>query len=132
MPGDPNIVDLVRSRDRWRELVARSPVAPDTRTRFPVGAAEAMTHIRLVIYPDGGVARLRCLGDPVPPPGQMLRRLEVPLLAAAPLATAIEETDALAIHPGLLPHRSLLPETVYTDSGPAPANDAPARSRSKP
>jgi allantoicase len=67
LPGDPNIVDLVRSRDRWTEVLARSDVAPNTANVFPLAQSEAVTHVRLVLYPDGGVARLRCLGEPVPP-----------------------------------------------------------------
>jgi allantoicase len=52
----------------WTPLVPRSPVAGDTANPFPVGAPERFTHVRLRIYPDGGVARLRVHGEPVPDP----------------------------------------------------------------
>ena len=41
-------------------------VLPDTRHRFAVeGAAQGrpITHIRLDVYPDGGLARLRVFGS---------------------------------------------------------------------
>ena len=52
----------------WTPLVPRSPVQGDTANPFPVGAPERFTHVRLRIYPDGGVARLRVHGEPVPDP----------------------------------------------------------------
>jgi allantoicase len=52
----------------WDVLVARSPLAGDRQHRFPVRAEHRYTHVRLNIYPDGGVARLRVHGEPVPDP----------------------------------------------------------------
>lgn len=67
MTGDPSMVDLVRSRDKWVEIVPRSTVRPDEAAAVPVVKEIPATHVRLIIYPDGGVARFRCLGDPLPP-----------------------------------------------------------------
>jgi OHCU decarboxylase len=39
-------------------------VAPHSDHRFAVERPEPVTHVRLSIYPDGGVARLRVLGSP--------------------------------------------------------------------
>ncbi|RMH39136.1 MAG: allantoicase [Deltaproteobacteria bacterium] len=50
----------------WVEAVPRSPLCGDARNRFVVGAAGRVTHVRLNIYPDGGVARLRVHGRVVP------------------------------------------------------------------
>jgi allantoicase len=66
LPGDPHLIDLIRRPERWREIVARTPAEPDRRVEMPVGWAESATHVRLVLYPDGAVARLRVLGEPVP------------------------------------------------------------------
>ncbi len=52
----------------WDELVPRSRVEGDTRNPFPVSAPQRCTHVRLSIYPDGGVARLRVHGEAVPDP----------------------------------------------------------------
>lgn len=52
----------------WRTLVPRSKLRGDTRNAFPVDTAGVVTHVRLTIHPDGGVARLRVHGEPVPDP----------------------------------------------------------------
>jgi allantoicase len=55
---------------RWTELVPRSPLTGDARHVFEVSAVsgERVSHVRLKIYPDGGVARLRVHGEVVPDP----------------------------------------------------------------
>jgi allantoicase len=50
----------------WRELLPRVRLQPDTRHRFGVESAEPATHVRLEVYPDGGLARLRVLGELMP------------------------------------------------------------------
>ena len=52
----------------WFPLVPRSPVKGDAQNPFPVQAPQRCTHVRLSIYPDGGVARLRVHGEAVPDP----------------------------------------------------------------
>jgi len=52
----------------WFPLVPRSPVVGDTRTPFAVDVERLTSHVRLCLYPDGGVARLRVHGQPVPDP----------------------------------------------------------------
>ncbi len=47
---------------KWASLVANSPLQPHSRHSFNVAKPHAATHVRLNIYPDGGVARLRLLG----------------------------------------------------------------------
>jgi allantoicase len=47
----------------WVELLARERLQPDTPHRFILGRAEEVTHVRLDVYPDGGMARLRLWGD---------------------------------------------------------------------
>jgi allantoicase len=47
----------------WTEVIARSPLQPDTRQRFRTPQVPAgVTHVRLDVFPDGGVSRLRVLG----------------------------------------------------------------------
>jgi allantoicase len=48
----------------WFELLPAVPLAPDTPHRFPVSPGRAATHVRLDIFPDGGMARLRLFGRP--------------------------------------------------------------------
>lgn len=52
----------------WFPLVPRSAVSGDAQTAFPVTVDRRITHVRLCIYPDGGVARLRVYGEVVPEP----------------------------------------------------------------
>jgi allantoicase len=48
----------------WRELLPRTPLQPHTAHEFldELHDVGAVTHVRLNIYPDGGVARLRLFG----------------------------------------------------------------------
>jgi len=64
--GYPSPADLATAP--WTTLVPRSPVAGDARNAFEVEPGHRATHVRLTIYPDGGVARLRVYGEPVPDP----------------------------------------------------------------
>jgi allantoicase len=52
----------------WAPLVPRSAVKGDAPNRFEVEAPWRFTHVRLCMYPDGGVARLRVHGEAVPDP----------------------------------------------------------------
>jgi allantoicase len=52
-------------RASWRPLVAETPLQPHTRHVFEASDTAAATHVRLNIYPDGGVARLRLIGRAV-------------------------------------------------------------------
>jgi allantoicase len=47
----------------WTDLVSRRAVQPDTRHRYLVDSDSPVTHVRLDVYPDGGLARLRCNGE---------------------------------------------------------------------
>jgi allantoicase len=52
----------------WQPLVPRSAARGDAANYYPVASRQRWTHVRLSIYPDGGVARLRVHGEPVPDP----------------------------------------------------------------
>jgi allantoicase len=47
----------------WWDVVSYRPVQPDTRHRFLVDDRRPATHVRLDVYPDGGLTRLRCHGE---------------------------------------------------------------------
>jgi len=64
--GYPSPAELATAD--WVTLVPRSPLAGDSRNPFPVTDPRRFTHVRLSIYPDGGVARLRVHGEVVPDP----------------------------------------------------------------
>ena len=46
----------------WKELLPETPLEPHTRHKWYEFDSHAATHVRLNIYPDGGVARLRLFG----------------------------------------------------------------------
>ncbi|MGW3344091.1 allantoicase [Nonomuraea rubra] len=48
--------------EREVELLPRTRLQPDTPHRFRLGSAEPVTHVRVDIYPDGGLARVRLHG----------------------------------------------------------------------
>lgn len=50
----------------WTEILPRSPLAPGSQNMFPTQNDQPWTHLRLNIYPDGGVARFRAWGDVSP------------------------------------------------------------------
>jgi allantoicase len=64
--GYPGAGELAGAQ--WLPLVPRSPLRGDDRNLFPVDVPYRMTHVRLRIYPDGGVSRLRVPGEPVADP----------------------------------------------------------------
>src|SRR6266536_504539 len=68
---DASLERLLDGGAGWIELLPRMPLEADREHRFGVRAPPRVTHVRLQIYPDGGVARLRVLGEPLP----HLRRL---------------------------------------------------------
>lgn len=50
----------------WRELVPKTTLHGDTRNDIPANDDRPVTHVRLNIFPDGGVARLRVHGEVTP------------------------------------------------------------------
>jgi allantoicase len=52
----------------WETIVERAKVYGDTRNPIGVASEKRWTHVRLTIYPDGGVARLRVHGEGRPDP----------------------------------------------------------------
>lgn len=50
----------------WRSILEKSPLQPGSQNLFSITSDESWTHLRLNIFPDGGVARLRVYGVVVP------------------------------------------------------------------
>ncbi len=50
----------------WFELLPRTTLQGDTKNAFEIAARQRVTHLRLNIFPDGGVARLRVHGRVMP------------------------------------------------------------------
>lgn len=50
-------------RAEWIEVLARSPLNPGSEHYFEIEDERQWTHVKLHIYPDGGVARLKVFGE---------------------------------------------------------------------
>jgi allantoicase len=68
--GHPGVSDLANAE--WVYLVSRSALKGDQENLFAINSEKRWTHIRLSIFPDGGVARLRVHGIVVPDPRWIL------------------------------------------------------------
>ena len=66
--GYPSPEELQDDAVAWTEIVPRSKVSGDAANDFAVDSEQRFTHVRLNIFPDGGVARLRVHGEVVPDP----------------------------------------------------------------
>ncbi|HRC57107.1 MAG TPA: hypothetical protein PKU97_14335 [Kofleriaceae bacterium] len=53
-------------RAEWTEILPRAALLEDRKNEFAIAADRRFTHVRLNIFPDGGVARLRVHGEVVP------------------------------------------------------------------
>ena len=105
LPGLPTVAELTRETTPWMPLLEPVPLAGDARNRFEVDGGSGptggggggggggkqgkqrerrVTHVRLNIFPDGGIARLRVHGEARPEP-RTLRNGAVVDLAAMEL-----------------------------------------------
>jgi len=89
----------------WTTLVPRSKVAGDARNEFEVAVEQRFTHVRLTIFPDGGVARLRVYGEPVPDPRLLPETIDLAALENGAVVTGCSNmfysSPANLLMPGL-------------------------------
>lgn len=62
LPPDAVIYDWETAAIDWEEILHKSPLDPGSRNFYPCASDKVCTHLRLHIYPDGGVARLKAYG----------------------------------------------------------------------
>jgi allantoicase len=55
----------------WEMVLPETGLTGDSKATFPVDNPHRFTHLRLNIFPDGGVARLRVNGTPIPDQSQV-------------------------------------------------------------
>jgi len=67
----------------WTEILPRTSLKGDAHNLFPIDSAVPATHVRLRIFPDGGVARLRVYGNVAADWDALRARGEIDLAAAA-------------------------------------------------
>ncbi|GAA4332055.1 allantoicase [Flaviaesturariibacter amylovorans] len=66
----------------WEELLPQSPLDPGSQNFYECASEKAWSHLRLHIYPDGGVARLKVYGTVVKDWSRVAPDEEVDLAAA--------------------------------------------------
>jgi allantoicase len=69
------------ARTPWREIVPRTPLEGDSHNPIAAAGSARTTHLRLRIFPDGGVARLRVHGEVTANWDRLRRRGDVDLAA---------------------------------------------------
>ncbi len=74
---------------RWEELLPRSDLTGNAVNGFDLEGGRRVTHVRLNIFPDGGVARLRVLGVPLPALQEVAPEGGLPDLAGAALGGCV-------------------------------------------
>jgi allantoicase len=77
---------------RWIELIPETKLQGDAQNSVPVSNEGRFTHLRLNIYPDGGVARLRVHGEVVPDK-KKVTRAEIDLAAIENGGSVIASSD---------------------------------------
>src|SRR5262249_7263440 len=90
--GYPGQDELTGQAAEWIELVPRSPLRGDYENVLAVTDSRRFTHVRLSVYPDGGVARLRVLGQVVPDP-RGLEDLTVDLVSQTHGGAVVASSD---------------------------------------
>lgn len=60
-PDITNSAEL--ENEKWTEILPKSPLQPGSQNFYPCDSETLFTHVRLHIYPDGGVARLKVYGE---------------------------------------------------------------------
>jgi allantoicase len=88
--------EQLRDQAVWTEILASSALDPGSHNLFTVAANSGATHLRLRIYPAGGVARLRVYGTPTTPTSRC------DLSCATSGAVVICASDRFFAHPDQL------------------------------
>jgi allantoicase len=98
----------------WRELHAEVELGPNRHHYLPVRNAPAVTHLRLNIFPDGGVARLRIYGEIRPDWRRFDRSERIDLFALEHGGRALRASDE---HFGSMHHLNLAGRGVNMGDG---------------
>jgi allantoicase len=98
----------------WRELLSRVDLAGDAHNYFQVDSDATITHLRLNIYPDGGVARLRIYGEVRPDAGRQEKGEAIDLAGMANGGRALAASDE---HYGSMHNLNLPDEGTHMGDG---------------
>jgi allantoicase len=91
LPGIAAVETLLAAP--WREVLPRAPLQGDAHNLIAIADAPPATHLRVRIYPDGGVARLRVHGEVVADWERLRRQGDVDLGAVEQGGTVVACSD---------------------------------------
>ncbi|MEO6693920.1 MAG: allantoicase, partial [Ignavibacteria bacterium] len=63
---EPDTDEFLSNNINWITILPKSPLNPGSQNLFPINTSGNFTHLKLNIYPDGGVARFRIFGEIIP------------------------------------------------------------------
>jgi allantoicase len=92
----------VEARDgkgAWIEILAKSELKGNGDNLFPIASDKPFTHVRLNIFPDGGVARLRVYGAVVPDWSKTPKKALLDLAAVSNGGLPLLSSDQFYSHP---------------------------------
>lgn len=98
MEGDPASEILQTEKAGWVEILPKSPLNPGSQNFFEISSDKIWTHLRLNIYPDGGVARLKVYGEVYKNWGTVKQNELVDLAAAVNGAKSVLCNDMFFSH----------------------------------
>jgi allantoicase len=106
--GNPSADRIQEDDVPWDPLLLQTPIKGDTLNHLPIDSKIRVTHLRLNIFPDGGVARLRVHGDVIPDENIFRSEKEVDLAALEHGGRVIRSSDMHYGNPQnmILPGRS--------------------------
>jgi allantoicase len=98
---------LKNETTQWTEVLAQTPLRGDSQNLFSISHDGRFTHIRIKIYPDGGVARLRLYGEIVPDT-KRFERGEIDLVAVQNGGIVLTSSDQFFGEPRnlLMPYKA--------------------------
>jgi allantoicase len=82
----------------WMEILPKSPLDPGSQNFFEVNSENIFTHVRLNIYPDGGVARFKAYGEVYKDWRKVKKDVIIDLASALNGAKAIRCNDMFFSH----------------------------------
>lgn len=95
--GQPTVEDL--SNAEWTEILPVAELQGDSHNQFEIDFPHRVTHLKLKIYPDGGVARLRVFGEVLPDWTELKKRnSEIDLAAAEHGGVVLTASDMFFGH----------------------------------
>lgn len=92
LPSKAERASLQASSTRWIEILPQTALQGDAQNKLMIEHSGIFTHLRLKIYPDGGVARIRVHGE-VFPAAPRASRKEIDLAAVENGGSIVASSD---------------------------------------